>query len=168
MNKNKWILAIVLALLAAALWTLAAGAQGDGPQRPVTDDEVNAIARQLFCPVCENTPLDVCSTEACRQWREVIRQKLAEGQTEEEIIQYFIDFYGARVVGEPPRQGFNWLAYVIPPLLIALGVGVLIRVAIVWRRAAAEEAEEAGSAAPVPELDEDYLRQLEEELKRRG
>jgi cytochrome c-type biogenesis protein CcmH len=164
--RKKWLFAMVLALLLAAIWTLAAGAQGDGP-RTVTDDEVNAIARQLFCPVCENTPLDVCSTEACRQWREVIRQKLAEGQSEEEIIQYFIDFYGARVVGEPPREGFNWLVYIIPPLLIALGVGVLIRVAVVWRRAAAEEALTDATASPEHTLDDDYLRRLEEELRKR-
>ena len=163
---KKWTFAIILALLAAALWALTAVAQGDGPQRPVTDDEVNAIARQLFCPVCENTPLDVCATEACRQWREVIRQKLAEGQTEEEIIQYFIDYYGARVVGEPPREGFNWLVYVVPPVLIALGVGILIRVAIVWRRANAEEDAEEDPDAEDP-LDEEYLRRLEEELNKR-
>ena len=41
-----------------------------------TDDDVNKIARQLYCPVCESTPLDVCPTEACRQWRDVIRTML--------------------------------------------------------------------------------------------
>ena len=41
--------------------------------------EVNAIASQLYCPVCESTPLDVCPTEACRQWRDVIRTMLTEG-----------------------------------------------------------------------------------------
>ncbi len=33
--------------------------------QPPTDDEVNRIAKQLYCPVCENTPLDVCPTQAC-------------------------------------------------------------------------------------------------------
>ena len=56
-----------------------------------TDDEVNAIAKQLYCPVCENTPLDVCPTEACRQWRELIRLQISEGMTEAEIKQYFVD-----------------------------------------------------------------------------
>ena len=55
-----------------------------------TDDEVNRIAQQLYCPVCENTPLDVCPTEACRQWRDLIRQQLSEGWTEEQIQQYFV------------------------------------------------------------------------------
>ena len=52
-------------------------------QQPTpSDDEVNAIAKQLFCPVCENTPLDVCPTQACAQWRELIREKLAAGWSE--------------------------------------------------------------------------------------
>jgi cytochrome c-type biogenesis protein CcmH len=85
-------------------------------QQPTpSDDEVNAIAQQLFCPVCENTPLDVCDTEACRQWRDLIRQMLAEGKTETEIKQYFADNYGVRVLSEPPVAGFNWLAYIVPP-----------------------------------------------------
>ena len=47
-------------------------AQDDSP----TDDEVNAVASQLYCPVCENIPLDVCPTQACEQWRATIREKL--------------------------------------------------------------------------------------------
>jgi hypothetical protein len=51
-------------------------------QQPTpSDDEVNAIARQLFCPICQNTPLDVCPTQACHDWRELIRQMLAQGKT---------------------------------------------------------------------------------------
>ena len=52
---------------------------------PVTDDEVNAVAKDLFCPVCESTPLDVCPTQACADWRELIRQQLSEGSTPEEV-----------------------------------------------------------------------------------
>jgi len=74
-----------------------------------SDDQVNAIASQLYCPVCENTPLDVCPTEALRQWRALIRQMISEGKTEDEIKQYFVENYGARVLGAPPATGLNWL-----------------------------------------------------------
>ncbi|HNC10093.1 MAG TPA: cytochrome c-type biogenesis protein CcmH, partial [Anaerolineales bacterium] len=99
-----------------------------------TDDEVNAIAKQLYCPVCENTPLDVCPTEACRQWRELIRQQLAEGKTEEEIKQYFVANYGARVLSEPPRTGFNWLVYILPPVFILAGAFFLFRSFREWTK----------------------------------
>ena len=61
---------------------------------PPTDDEVNAIAHKLYCPVCESTPLDVCPTDACKDWRELIRTMLSEGKTEDEILQHFVDQYG--------------------------------------------------------------------------
>src|SRR5512135_2120554 len=97
-------------------------------QQPTpSDDEVNAIARQLYCPVCENTPLDVCPTQACHDWRELIRQLLIDGKTPDEIKQYFVDHYGARVLSEPPAVGFNWLVYVVPPVVFLGGVFLLIQ-----------------------------------------
>ncbi|OQY28789.1 MAG: hypothetical protein B6243_11730 [Anaerolineaceae bacterium 4572_5.2] len=78
------LLIIVISLFAA----MPVSAQGGDDE--ISDDEVNAIARDLFCPVCENTPLDVCETQACKQWRELIRLKLSEGWSKEEIEQYFV------------------------------------------------------------------------------
>lgn len=133
-----------------------------------TDDEVNAIAKQLYCPVCENTPLDVCPTEACRQWRELIRQQLKEGKTEAEIKQYFVDNYGARVLSEPPRKGFNWLVYIVPPALILAGAFILFNSFRAWTKPKSAEAgsgqeNEAGASSS----EDEYIKRLEEELKSR-
>lgn len=167
LNLNKTLRAIFFASLLTVLFFTAATtvfAQDDMP----TDDEVNAIAKQLYCPVCENTPLDVCPTEACRQWRELIRLQLSEGKTEEEIKQYFVDNYGARVLAEPPRTGLNWLVYILPPMFILAGAFILFRSFQAWTKPKAVEtasspSEEAGEAS-----DKDpYIARLEEELKNR-
>ncbi len=134
-------------------------------QATPSDDEVNAIARQLFCPVCENTPLDVCPTEACRQWRELIRQMLAEGRSEEEIIRYFVDNYGARVLAEPPRQGVNWIFYLVPPLAFLTGLFLLGRGFYDWRQKARQAAAQA--SPPSPAAADEYAARLEEELRKR-
>lgn len=133
-----------------------------------TDDEVNAIAKQLYCPVCENTPLDVCPTEACRQWRELIRDQLAEGKTEAEIKQYFVANYGERVLAEPTRTGFNWLLYILPPVLILVGAVLLFNAFRAWTKpksakAGAGQEKEAGTSSS----DDEYVKRLEEELKNR-
>jgi len=132
-----------------------------------SDDEVNAIARQLFCPVCENTPLDVCPTEACRQWRDLIRQMLAEGKSEEEIQQYFVENYGARVLAEPPRQGFNWLVYVLPPAAFLLGAFLLLRGIRSWQAQTRLSAAQAAETQAPPPPGDDYVARLEEELEKR-
>jgi cytochrome c-type biogenesis protein CcmH len=153
----------ILVLLLAGLATVSVSAQGSTP----TDDEVNAIAKQLFCPVCENTPLDVCPTEACRQWRDLIRLKLAEGWTEDQIKQYFVDNYGARVLSEPPRTGFNWLVYIVPPVLIGVGALILFMAFRSWRKLDTELVEADAGSGKTEAPDDAYIAQLEEELRQR-
>ena len=92
-----------------------------------TDDEVNAISKQLYCPVCESIPLDACGTQACIQWRDTIREKLSAGWSEEEIKQYFSNQYGIRVLAEPPIKGFNKLLWYLPPFSLLIGSLLVIR-----------------------------------------
>jgi cytochrome c-type biogenesis protein CcmH len=147
-------------LLALILSTRLAFAQAPTP----SDDEVNRIAHQLYCPVCENTPLDVCPTEACRQWRDLIRQQLTQGWSEDRIKQYFVEQYGARVLAEPPRTGLNWLVYVLPPLIILAGAFLLLRTMRTWTKPAPAE----GSLPEKEQLKDEYVNRLEEELKKRS
>lgn len=129
-----------------------------------TDDDVNKIAKQLYCPVCESTPLDVCPTEACRQWRDLIRTQLAEGRTEEEIKQYFVTQYGVRVLNEPPNK---LASYLVPVLAFLAGAFLLFRGFRMWLKPVGTE-----SAVPVKEEAEpvhqdEYIQKFEEELKKR-
>jgi cytochrome c-type biogenesis protein CcmH len=160
MKKIFWITILLLVLSWLAVATVSA--QGSNP----TDDEVNAIAKQLYCPVCENTPLDVCPTDACKEWREEIRSMLADGKSEAEIKQHFVDYYGARVLSEPPRVGFNWLVYVVPPIVIVAGIFVLFRALKAWSQSPVTEAS-ADEDEALPSSDDEYIARMEEELKKR-
>ena len=115
MKRRLYLFSAVLAVLGALLILGRATAQQATPLPAITvsDDQVNAVAHELYCPVCENIPLDVCPTQACAQWRELIRLKLSEGSTKEQIKQYFAAQYGDRVLAEPPRQGLNWLVAIL-------------------------------------------------------
>ena len=154
--------AILFILILAALWAGSVAAQGPTP----TDDDVNAVARQLYCPVCENTPLDVCPTEACRQWRELIRTQLSQGWSEKQIKQYFVENYGARVLGEPPATGLNWAFYLLPPIIILAGAFVLFRALRSWTKPSATGAG-AGASEAVPPSQDEYVSKFEEELRKR-
>jgi cytochrome c-type biogenesis protein CcmH len=128
-----------------------------------TDDDVNKVAKQLYCPVCESTPLDVCPTEACRQWREVIRTMLADGKSEAEIKQYFATQYGVRVLNVPPNP---WVTYFVPGVVILLGAALLFRGFQLWKKPlVAEPASAEAEAQPVQQ--DEYLAKMEAELKRR-
>jgi cytochrome c-type biogenesis protein CcmH len=161
MMKRFLILLFVLIAMAFLLVGVAV-AQGADPSTP-TDDQVNAIAKQLYCPVCENIPLDVCGTQACAQWRDLIRQKLSEGWSEAQIKQYFVDQYGDRVLATPPARGLNWLVYIVPPLAILAGIYILYRAFQSWKQPAPARLPDA---APPAQAD-DYAMRLEEELRKR-
>ena len=162
MKRNFWLF-LAVGLL-TVVWVNQVHAQTPVPPTP-SDDDVNVVARQLFCPVCENTPLDVCPTAACAQWRALIRTKLSQGWTSQQIKDYFATQYGARVLAEPPRQGLYWLVYIIPPVLMLIGVYILFRAFQSMRKPVNADLTPAGPA--MPETDE-YLRKVEEELKKRN
>ena len=154
-----FLLAGMISLLPIAI----VSAQTTNPEEP-TDDDVNAIASQLYCPVCENVPLDVCGTQACAQWRELIREKLSEGWTEDQIKEYFSTQYGDRVLSEPPARGLNWLVYVIPPLVFFAGAFFLYRGFTTWKQMGDEA--EVMEAVIEPDIEDEYMARLEDELKK--
>ena len=155
---------ILLTLTLTFLLANVVLAQGEDPRLP-TDDEVNAIAKQLYCPVCENIPLDVCGTQACAQWRELIREKLSLGWNEAQIKGYFVEQYGDRVLATPPARGLNWLVYIVPPLAILLGIYILYQAFRALQRPALPEATQ--DVTPTRPPDDEYVTRLEEELSKR-
>jgi cytochrome c-type biogenesis protein CcmH len=156
LRNTQYAILIALALMLFAVPALA--------QEPTpTDNEVNRIAKQLYCPVCQNTPLDVCPTEACRQWREEIRGMLADGKTEDEIKQHFVEYYGAHVLNEPPNR---LTTYLVPGVALLLGAFLLLRGFQVWKKPPETESDaETSEAKPV--LQDEYVAKVEEELKKR-
>ncbi|HEX7593487.1 MAG TPA: cytochrome c-type biogenesis protein [Anaerolineae bacterium] len=157
MRGRFFLMAVVAAAATLAmLTTIPVRAQG-----PNLDDETNRIAKTLYCPVCPNTPLDVCSTQACAQWRALIKDKLQQGQTEQQIRDYFVAQYGDVVLGAPPAQGFNWLAYILP------AIGILLGAAIAWItvRQWIFKRGDAATVTETPAISKEYADRIEKDLK---
>jgi cytochrome c-type biogenesis protein CcmH len=157
MQKRASTVIFALIILLLFLPVIIVNAQEGQP----TDDEVNAIAKKIYCPVCENTPLDECGTQACIDWRAEIRRMLSEGWSEEEIIQYFVDRHGAQILAKPPLEGFYLLIYIIPPVILIAGVFILIRAIRGWGKHVPIE---SSNLQPVEQ--DEYLTRMEEELRR--
>lgn len=130
-------------------------------QIEVTADEVNNVAKQLYCPVCPNETLDVCQTQACVQWRDEIRAQLSEGQTEQQVIDSFARRYGERVLATPQDPTLRALSVYTPFALagIALVIGGLTFLR--WTR---KPAAPVVPAANLPS-DDPYRSQLERDLR---
>ncbi len=174
---RSWLVrtSLLVALLALAIGLASTALAQDTPPQPpaeanqISQDQVMQVARQLWCPLCSGVRLDSCELKACEQMREMIQIKLAEGQSTDEIKAYFVEQYGPQVLGEPPRKGFNLLAWILPFVAVIGGaIFVLFRIRRMIRAEPATVPDESNpltGAAP-QEPDAEYEKQLEEELKR--
>jgi cytochrome c-type biogenesis protein CcmH len=181
-RKCAFVLLPFLVVLITALLVLVSGsrpaaAQGGGQefQLPpgVTWDDVNEVASQMYCDVCEGIPLDECESAACRQWREEIARQLGEGRTRDEIMDYFVERYGDDVASIPRRTGDRALAYLFPAaIVIILGLLGVAQVRQLRQRGQqpgqiAQRSRERLTARPLPEgLDPALLERLQRDLER--
>ena len=98
------------------------------------DDEARRIGKQLQCPVCSGASVAESPSELAGQMRTVIRAKLEAGESEQQIVGYFVDRYGDSVLIEPPRRGVGMLVWVAPVAMLAIGAVVLWRLLKIWLR----------------------------------
>ena len=161
--KNRLLLPILLFLVLLPVG--AASAQSSTPV-VVSDDQVNEVASELFCPECENIPLDVCPSQACADMRAEIRQMLGQGWTKAQIKNYYVERYGDRVLGAPPARGWNWLMYVIPPVAILAAVWIFFSAFRTWKRSSLVKDTQSPEIQNPPAVANDYVARLEAELKK--
>lgn len=78
MQRRRWLYGLAFAFgLLLLLGTRQPAAARKAPVE--LENEALRISRDLYCPVCPGVSPDVCETQACPQWRALIREKLAAG-----------------------------------------------------------------------------------------
>lgn len=170
MKTNSLLSSLLIFIFCFFLATTPLFAQEE--DEDVTEDDVNRVAKQLFCPTCENTPVDVCPTQTCSDWRDLIRQQLEDGRSDEEILSYFAAQYGSQVLANAPREGFGWFLWIAPVVVVVGGTIFFARYMSHLQRANRPKGQ-MGSGRKIdvkdkaaPPADDEYRRRLEEELNR--
>jgi cytochrome c-type biogenesis protein CcmH len=142
----------------AAVVAIAVLAALSGAGSAVAATNPADLEAELVCPTCKTT-LDQSDAPVARRMKQIIRTRLAEGATEKEIKAELVAQFGPGVLAEPPKSGFDLLAWLVP--LGLLGVGAIGVAALAWgwsRRRVEVEAEAVGAVDP--ELE----RRLDDEL----
>ena len=134
----KWLL-LPLGAMLLALALPAALVQAQTPTVPYDEAEAQAIDRMIMCPVCPAESIDQAQVPLARQMRQLVREKLAQGATRQEILDFFADTYGPDILASPPKTGVNLLAWVLPiaGVLAALAAGLVALRSMTTSRAAA-------------------------------
>ena len=126
------------------------------------EKEAQAIDKIVVCPVCPASTIDQAQVPLARQIKALIRSKLAEGQTREEILDYLEESYGEsgiEILAVPKKTGFNIIAWVVPIIAFIMGGFILFLVFKSMRHITQEE------------LDSDlksYLDKVDKELDSEG
>lgn len=116
--------------------------------------EAKRIAAVLRCPVCQGLSVGDSPSAMATNMRQQIRELVAAGFDEDQILSYFEASYGEFVRLQPPLRGVNWLVWLAPGLGLLLGLGI---VSWVLRGASAETSEAAAATEPPAEIVPDPL-----------
>jgi len=144
-------LLLLLMLLAAPVWAVQPDEVLDDP---VLEERARDISAGLRCPVCRNESIDDSSAPISRELRLMVRERLVEGDTDEEVIDFVVARYGEFVLLRPDTSGWNVLLWLSAPILLIAGLAIAL--VTVRRR---------GVARPAEGLSADEQTRLDELLK---
>lgn len=130
---KRWFTPLLLALLLATLGGLAVAKEAQPmAEDPVLEAKVMRIAEELRCLVCQNETIAASHADLAVDLRKQIRQKLQQGQSEQQILDFMVQRYGDFVLYRPPVKSSTWLLWGGPFLL--LGVALLALIMNIRRR----------------------------------
>lgn len=156
-RKHGWLIASLTTLTLAVALT-ACGSE----QQASLEQRAQSIDKSLICPVCPGETIDQAQVQLAQQMKAVVRGKLSEGWTREQILQFFVDRYGESVLAAPPKEGFNLIAWVVPPVAILAAAVLLFFVVLSMRRATKAKQQDR---SPLSEQElEPYLAMVDQEM----
>ena len=130
-----------LLVLLVFLWPLAAGAvQPDEMlSDPVLEERAQALDHQLRCVLCRSESIASSNADWAADARVIVRELLTDGNTDQQVLDFFVARYGDFVLMTPPVSGVNIALWLAAPILFLL---VLLFMAMRFKN--------RDSAAPVP------------------
>lgn len=112
-------LAVIVASLAVIIGVLAAAPPSDAHR-------VEALASRLKCPVCQSESINDSPAQLSRDLKQLIADRVSEGWTDTQIVDFFVATYGNEVLLDPPARGGTLLLWLLPIVLAASGIAVII------------------------------------------
>jgi cytochrome c-type biogenesis protein CcmH len=137
----KILLAFLFLFLAAAPSlaprAVAAVTVGETFSDPAMEQRARNLQRQLRCLVCQGESIDDSHSPFANDVRQLVRQQIAEGKSDEQIEDFLVARYGDFILMKPPVKPDTWLLWLAP--FLVLGAGGVVA-AVVIKRAAARTA----------------------------
>lgn len=122
-SKTLGALVVALGVVVAPLPVLAV--QPDEVlSDPVLEERARELSKDLRCLVCRNENIDESNAELARDLRILVRERLVEGDSNSEVIDFVVERYGEYVLLRPTTTGANWMLWAAGPLMMLLALGM--------------------------------------------
>jgi cytochrome c-type biogenesis protein CcmH len=96
--------------------------QGD----PTPEDRVQAMGERIKCPVCQGESIASSPSDTAQAMMDVVAEKVALGESDEQIIAYFQASYGTGILLDPPFSGKTLLVWLLPVTAAAGGIWMML------------------------------------------
>lgn len=120
---KKWFLVIMLMLAASLAWGVEPDEILDDP---VMEERARALSKQLRCVVCLNQDIDSSNAGVARTMRILLRERLVAGESDQEVLDFFVQRYGDFVLFKPPLKGSTYLLWFGPLVIFCLGAAFVL------------------------------------------
>jgi cytochrome c-type biogenesis protein CcmH len=118
----KRILSCVFALAVMAASPSAHAVQPDEIMSdPAKELRARDLSRELRCMVCQNQSIDDSEAPLARDLRLLVRERIAAGDSDAQVIDFLVARYGEFVLLKPRLNSHTWLLWLLPPLALAGG-----------------------------------------------
>jgi cytochrome c-type biogenesis protein CcmH len=119
-------LLVMTSALAAPAFSNAASAMAvaDTFSNPATEARARNLQRQLRCLVCQGESIDESGSPFAADVRHLVRQQIAQGQSDRQIEDFLVARYGDFILMKPPVQPDTWLLWLAPFLVLGAGGAV--------------------------------------------
>lgn len=114
---------VVLAMLSGPAHAVL---PGEALPNPALEARARALSAELRCMVCQNQSIDLSDAELARDLRVIVRERLAAGDTDQEVLDYVVSRYGEFVLLKPRFSLRNALLWGTPVVLLLFGSAVLL------------------------------------------
>ncbi len=119
------LLALVLILASAAGTAAAQGVDQPLPD-PAQESRARALFKDLRCLVCQNQSIDDSNADLARDLRDIVRERVAAGDSDEQAVDYLVSRYGDWVLLQPPFKPGTLVLWLGPLGILLLAGGVTL------------------------------------------
>ena len=92
---------------------------------PIYENRARDLSKGIRCLVCQNQSIDDSDSDLAKDLRKIIRKKIVQGETDNEITQYLVDKYGNFILMKPPLYQDTYILWISPVLLMLVGITIM-------------------------------------------